>query len=87
MPGIGCEVSTAEDLKELGVTILGHRRKMLTAIAELSASSAAPARLGAPPPSLQRARALLSEPKRRRYRAGVRPVLRRKRRPKKLVSS
>ena len=40
---------TAEDLKELGVTILGHRRKMLTAIAELSASSAAPAPIATPP--------------------------------------
>ena len=34
---------TAEDLKDIGVAIVGDRRKMLTAIAELSASSAAPA--------------------------------------------
>src|SRR5271168_4574698 len=33
---------TAEDLKDIGVTIVGDRRKMLTAIGELSASSAAP---------------------------------------------
>src|SRR6202047_1432526 len=31
---------TAEDLRELGVAILGHRRKMLAAIAELPRSSA-----------------------------------------------
>ena len=31
---------TAEDLKELGVAVLGHRRKMLTAIAEIAGSSA-----------------------------------------------
>lgn len=30
---------TADDLKELGVVILGHRRKLLNAIAELSASA------------------------------------------------
>ena len=28
---------TADDLKDLGVTIVGHRRKIMTAIAELSA--------------------------------------------------
>src|ERR1700686_3933527 len=38
---------TAEDLRELGVAILGHRRKMLAAVAELSRSSA-PADI--PPP-------------------------------------
>ena len=32
---------TAEDLKDLGVTLVGHRRKVLTAIADLSASAAA----------------------------------------------
>ena len=49
---------TAEDLKELGVAVLGHRRKMLTAIAELAGSSAAAAKPttpssteGAPRPS------------------------------------
>jgi hypothetical protein len=67
---------TEADLEKNGLP-LGLRKRILKA----------PAPLGAPPPSLQRARALLSEPKRRRYRAGVRPVLRRKRRPKKLVSS
>jgi class 3 adenylate cyclase len=34
---------TGEDLKELGVGDLGHRRKILSAIAELHASAAAPA--------------------------------------------
>ena len=34
---------TADDLKDLGVTIVGHRRKIMTVIAELSASAAAPA--------------------------------------------
>ena len=42
---------TAEDLKELGVGILGHRRKMLTAIAALSSSSALPASVARPPPA------------------------------------
>jgi len=31
---------TADDLKDLGVALVGHRRKILTAIAELSASTA-----------------------------------------------
>ena len=34
---------TAEDLKDIGVAIVGHRRKILSAIAELSNSSAAAA--------------------------------------------
>jgi class 3 adenylate cyclase len=33
---------TSEDLRELGVTIVGHRRKLLTAIGELSGSPTAP---------------------------------------------
>ena len=33
---------TPEDLKDLGVTIVGHRRKLLDAIAALSASRLAP---------------------------------------------
>ena len=33
---------TADDLKDIGVAIVGHRRKMLSAIAELSGLSAAP---------------------------------------------
>jgi class 3 adenylate cyclase len=33
---------TAEDLKDLGVAIVGHRRKLLLAIGALSASPAAP---------------------------------------------
>ena len=40
---------TAEDLKDIGVVIVGDRRKMLTAIAELSASSAAPTAVATPP--------------------------------------
>jgi hypothetical protein len=32
---------TAEDLKEIGVAIVGHRRKILSAISELFGSSAA----------------------------------------------
>ena len=34
---------TAEDLKELGVTALGHRRKLLDAIAALRSDTTAPA--------------------------------------------
>jgi class 3 adenylate cyclase/tetratricopeptide (TPR) repeat protein len=34
---------TADDLKDLGVAIVGHRRKIMTAIAEPSGSAAAPA--------------------------------------------
>ena len=41
---------TAEDLKDLGVTIVGHRRRLLDAIAGLHAEPSAPASLfGAPP--------------------------------------
>ena len=39
---------TAEDLKDLGVAVVGHRRKILTAIAELTGSSAPPARVAPP---------------------------------------
>src|ERR1700677_3832044 len=42
---------TAEDLKELGVVILGHRRKMLTAITELSGSTAVSPTSARPPPA------------------------------------
>jgi SAM domain (Sterile alpha motif) len=42
---------TAEDLKDIGVTIVGDRRKMLTAIAELSASSTTVAAVAQPPPA------------------------------------
>src|SRR5271163_2757529 len=41
----------AEDLKDIGVAIVGDRRKMLTAIAELSASSAAATPPAAPEPA------------------------------------
>ena len=33
---------TADDLKDLGVSLVGHRRKLLEAIAELSAADAPP---------------------------------------------
>jgi class 3 adenylate cyclase len=36
---------TADDLKDIGVAVVGHRRKLLSAIAELSALSAAPVRV------------------------------------------
>ena len=39
---------TADDLKDLGVTIVGHRRKMLTAISELSVPSAPPPKIPEP---------------------------------------
>ena len=45
---------TAEDLKELGVAALGHRRRLLTAIAELGGSPVAPwpaAVVGPAPPA------------------------------------
>jgi hypothetical protein len=34
---------TADDLKDLGVTLVGHRRRLLDAIAELGGAAAAPA--------------------------------------------
>ena len=37
---------TADDLKDLGVALVGHRRRILTAIAELSASAELPAAAG-----------------------------------------
>ena len=46
---------TAEDLKDLGVTLVGHRRRLLDAIAtfgaEASATAEAPASRDVPPPS------------------------------------
>jgi len=39
---------TADDLKDLGVTMVGHRRKMLTAISELSVPSAPPPKIPEP---------------------------------------
>ena len=44
---------TAEDLKDLGVAIVGHRRKVLSAIAELSGSSAPPAPATLPPEAVE----------------------------------
>src|ERR1700730_3598750 len=41
---------TAEDLKELGVGALGHRRKLLDAIAALRAGAGTPASLSDAPP-------------------------------------
>src|ERR1700722_18661254 len=46
---------TGEDLKELGVVALGHRRKLLTAFAELSGSAAAPPTSAKPPPIISTA--------------------------------
>ena len=44
---------TADDLKELGVAVVGHRRKLLTAIASLDRSLGASDMAGtAPPPAL-----------------------------------
>ena len=42
---------TADDLKDIGVTIVGHRRKLLDAIAGLNAPPASPPPVAAPPPS------------------------------------
>ncbi len=39
---------TADDLKEMGIAGVGHRRKILSAIAELSGSRAAPSEVAAP---------------------------------------
>jgi len=52
---IGAEVLpslTAEDLKDLGVTLVGHRRRLLDAIAALG--TGAPAPPGASPPAAER---------------------------------
>ena len=46
---------TADDLKDLGVTIVGHRRKMLTAISELSAPPARSAEPASLAPTAERA--------------------------------
>jgi class 3 adenylate cyclase len=48
---------TADDLKDLGVTIVGHRRKILDAIAALGAAS-----MPAPPPAAADPPAILPEP-------------------------
>ena len=57
---------TAEDLKELGVGPIGHRRKLLDAIAALRADPNANAPLPAPsptaPPIAARATPLIVEP-------------------------
>src|SRR5215471_20763601 len=42
---------TADDLKDLGVTLVGHRRKLLEAVAELSAASAPPEPIPSTAPS------------------------------------
>jgi hypothetical protein len=41
---------TADDLRELGVRLVGHRRKLLAAIAALRSDSDAAAEAGAAPP-------------------------------------
>ena len=54
---------TAEDLKDLGVTIVGHRRKLLDAIAALGAASKpAPPPAAAGPPATLPAPVLSSRP-------------------------
>src|SRR5918998_1692935 len=40
---------TAEDLKDLGVTLVGHRRRLLDAIAALTDADTAPTGAPAPP--------------------------------------
>ena len=45
---------TAGDLKDLGITIVGHRRRMLPAITELSASRHSPPKLMSVPPGSRR---------------------------------
>ena len=45
---------TAEDLKELGVGIVGHRRALLNAIAALRADASAKAPLPDAPPTIDR---------------------------------
>ena len=46
---------TAEDLRELGVRSVGHRRKMLDAIAALRAEATAPTPLSDLPPEADKA--------------------------------
>ena len=46
---------TAEDLKELGVALVGHRRKLLDAIAALRAEASAPTPLSDAPPATDEA--------------------------------
>ena len=56
---------TAEDLKDLGVSIVGHRRKLLNAIAVLrtdASASRAPSANTAPPPSIRHAYLLKTVP-------------------------
>jgi len=42
---------TSEDLREIGVVVIGHRRKLLAAIGELTAASAPALAIAEPPPS------------------------------------
>ena len=46
---------TAEDLKDLGVGFVGHRRKLLDAIAALRAEASAPTPLSDAPPATDKA--------------------------------
>jgi hypothetical protein len=90
---------TAEDLKELGVGPVGHRRKLLDAIAALRADSNANALLPAPsrtaPPIAARATPLIVEAVgERRYLTvmfcdlvGIRPALRHGSMPRSGVTS
>jgi class 3 adenylate cyclase/predicted ATPase len=52
---------TAEDLKEIGVATVGHRRKLLSAIADLSGSAAAHALVVSPPVVQETAPAAVAE--------------------------
>src|SRR6516164_8746377 len=52
---------TAEDLKDLGVGIVGHRRKLLMAIAALRAESCVKTPPSAPPPTVAATAALTVE--------------------------
>ena len=50
---------TADDLKDIGVTIVGHRRKLLEAIAALAKPALAQHAGSRAPPRLRRRRGLL----------------------------
>ena len=71
LPGL-----TADDLKDLGVALVGHRRRLLDAIAALGAAAATAAATGAP-----RGTPAPAEAERRQLSAAVGPVSRRWRRP------
>ena len=53
---------TAEDLKDLGITLVGHRRRLLDAIAALGATAPAAASLDAPASASAERRLVLLQP-------------------------